>query len=96
MRARKPLDIEKALLKKGFVKDGESHHRYYYLVVDGKKTDLYTYLSHGKNSVDYGPKLMGKVKNQLRFTDSNKAELFLDCPMSKEQYIDMLKESDVI
>lgn len=96
MRARKPLDIEKALLKKGFIKESDSHHNYYYLTVDGKKTDLYTYLSHGKTSKDYGKNLMNKVKLQLRFTDSKKAELFLDCPMTEAQYIKMLKDADAI
>ena len=96
MRARKPKDIEKALLKKGFVKESESHHHYYYLIINGKKSDLYTYLSHGKQSKDYGTKLMEKVKKQLRFTDRKKAELFLDCPMSAEQYITMLEEADAI
>ncbi len=96
MRPRKPLDIEKALLKKGFVKESNSHHNYYYLTIDGKKSDLYTYLSHGKNAKDYGVNLMNKVKKQLRFEDSNMAENFLDCPMSEEQYLDMLKKLDVI
>lgn len=96
MRVRKPLDIEKALLQKGFIKESDSHHHYYYLKVNGKKTDLYTYLSHGKKSKDYGKKLMNKVKSQLRFTDSSKAELFLDCPMTEAQYIAMLLELDAI
>lgn len=96
MKPRKPLDIEKALLKKGFIKESDSHHHYYYLTLDGKKTDIYTYLSHGKKSEDYGPKLMSKVKNQLRFKDSNKAERFLNCPMTKAQYVTMLKQLDAI
>lgn len=96
MRPRKPLDIEKTLLRKGFIKDGNSHHNCYYLIIDGKKSDLYTYLSHGKSSEDYGNNLMNKVKKQLRFTDTKKAELFLDCPMSEVQYIQMLKDEDAI
>jgi hypothetical protein len=96
MRPRKPLNIEKALLKKGFIKESDSHHHYYYLTINGKKTDLYTYLSHGKNSKDYGVNLMNKVKKQLRFLDTQKAELFLDCPMTQGQYIEMLRELDAI
>jgi len=96
MRARKPSDIKKALLKKGFIEDEESHHKYYYLVVEGKKTDLYTYLSHGKDAKEYGAPLMDKIKKQLRFKDTKKAEDFLDCPMSAEQYIAMLQELDAI
>lgn len=96
MRARKPKDIEKALLKKGFSKDGDSHHRYYILHVDDKKTDIYTYLSHGKDSEDYSSSLMQKVKKQLRFNDTKLAEKFLDCPMTKEEYIKMLNDLDLL
>lgn len=96
MRPRKPLKIEKALLKKGFKKTEESHHTYYILWVNGKKTDIYTYLSHGKSSKDYGSPLMGKVKSQLRFKDNALAEDFFDCPMTEGQYLKMLKELDAL
>jgi folate-dependent tRNA-U54 methylase TrmFO/GidA len=39
---------------------------------------------------------MQKVKKQLRFQDQNLAEKFLDCPMTKEEYIAMLKKLDLI
>jgi hypothetical protein len=34
---------------------------------------------------------MNKIKNQLKFTDSIRAEDFFDCPMSGEQYLEMLE-----
>ena len=37
---------------------------------------------------------MNKIKNQLKFNDSKKAEDFFDCPMSKNDYVEMLKEKD--
>ena len=96
MRPRKPADIEKALLKKGFVKDATSHHAYYHLKVDGKITGVQTYLSHGKKSKEYGRSLMSEVKGQLGFIDTKKAEAFLDCPMTHNQYVEMLKELKTI
>ncbi len=39
---------------------------------------------------------MNQIKKQLRFKESEKAEEFFDCPMSKEQYIQMLEENGEI
>ncbi|MDQ3683669.1 MAG: hypothetical protein M3352_11470 [Bacteroidota bacterium] len=96
MKVRSVKDIEKALLAKGFEKDSpkqKSHHSYFYFIYNGKRSDIYTYLSHGAKSNDYGPRLMNKIKQQLKFIDSKIAERFLDCPFKEQQYIDMLKEA---
>lgn len=95
MKVRSVKDIEKALLAKGFEKvtsKQKSHHTYYYFNHDGKRTGVYTYLSHGSKSSDYGPQLMSKIKQQLKFQDAKLAEAFLDCPFKEHQYIDMLKK----
>lgn len=92
MRARSSGKIAKALLKKGFLKNKKGHHQYYCLEVAGVQTDIYTYLSHGKNGNDYGNYLMQQIKQQLRFEDTNLAERFLDCPMTKVEYIQMLSD----
>jgi predicted RNA binding protein YcfA (HicA-like mRNA interferase family) len=95
MKARKTEELIKVLKKKGFVlKPEKHHHKFYYLEIDGKKQAIKTYFSHGKT--EYNSSLMGKIKLQLKFDDSNKAEDFFDCPMSKEQYIEMLKENGSI
>lgn len=39
---------------------------------------------------------MGRIKNQLKFEDSNLAEDFFDCPMGKEEYVDMLRKNNII
>ena len=96
MRPRKSGDIAKTLKKKGFLEDKDGHHTYYHLVVDGKKTTVNTYLSHGKKSSDYGTKLMAQVKRQLCFEDTKLAEKFLDCPMTEVEYVKMLKEQGEI
>lgn len=90
MKVRKPKTIQDVLLLKGFeLNPSKDHHRGYYLVVNGKKTGIRTYLSHG--NADYTSYLMQQVKKQLKFQDVKKAEDFFDCPMSAEQYIEMLK-----
>jgi len=95
MKVRKTKDIQKVLVKKGFVPDPEiDHHHFYCLMIDGKKQAIKTYFSHGKK--EYDKSLMGLIKNQLKFKESEKAEAFFDCPMSKEQYVEMLIENGEI
>jgi predicted RNA binding protein YcfA (HicA-like mRNA interferase family) len=91
MRPRKPIEIVQCLAKKGFeLSKTKAHHQFYYLILDGKKHSIYTYVSHGKK--EYDKKLMGEVKKQLKFRETDKAEDFFDCPMSGKDYVEMLKE----
>jgi predicted RNA binding protein YcfA (HicA-like mRNA interferase family) len=91
MKPRKSKDIQKVLEKKGFVLDPEKdHHQFYCLHIDGKKQAIKTYFSHGKK--EYNKFLMSQIKKQLKFKESEKAENFFDCPMTREQYVEMLIE----
>ncbi|MFN3379819.1 MAG: hypothetical protein ACK41O_10210 [Runella zeae] len=92
MKARKTKDLQKVLTRKGFVFYPEKdHHQFYYLEIDGIKQNIYTYFSHGLK--EYGSSLMGRIKKQLKFAETDKAEDFFDCPMSREQYVEMLKDN---
>ena len=92
MKSRKAKEIAKVLLKKGFRLDpSKQHHDFYYLIINGKKQGVYTYLSHG--SKDYGNSLMQMIKKQLKFRDNQLAEDFFDCPMSITGYIEMLTKN---
>ena len=92
MKVRKAKDIQKVLLKKGFVLDPDKkEHQFYFLDLNGKKSGIYTFFSHSKK--EYDKTLMNQIKTQLKFTDSAQAEKFFDCPMSGEQYVAMLKEN---
>jgi len=91
MRPRKAKDIASVLLKKGFSDDKDTHHGYYYLWVDGKRTNVYTYMSHGSKSADLSKGLMGSIKRQLKFDENKTAEDFFDCPFTKEQYKEMIR-----
>jgi len=95
MKARKTTELSSILEKKGFALDPKKdHHRFYYLIVDGKKHNIYTYLSHGNK--EYSSSLMSVIKKQLKFTDSKLAEDFFDCPMSYQDYKDMLKKAGLL
>lgn len=92
MKPRKIKDISAPLRKKGFVEKTSGHHAQYYLHVDGKKTHIKTYLSHGAGSTEYGPSLMKEVKKQLGFKEDRDAERFLDCPMKADEYVALLRQ----
>jgi predicted RNA binding protein YcfA (HicA-like mRNA interferase family) len=95
MKPRKVKDLQKTLLKKGFVVYPEKeHHQFYYLTIDEIKYPIYTYFSHGKK--EYDKNLMSKIKKQLKFPAPEQAEDFFDCPMSAKQYVEMLVETEVI
>ena len=89
MKPRKTKEIQKVLVKKGFVLDpAKDHHQFYFLQINGIKQHIKTYFSHGKK--EYDKFLMGEVKKQLKFKETDKAESFFDCPMSADDYVDML------
>ncbi|MBM2816104.1 MAG: hypothetical protein HW421_2866 [Ignavibacteria bacterium] len=92
MKIRKTKDLQTTLTQKGFIPEPKkAHHVFYYLNIDGKKHNIYTYFSHGKS--EYDKHLMQQLKKQLKFTETSSAEEFFDCPFTMEQYIEMLKEN---
>lgn len=91
MKVRKIKELVNVLKKKGFEQHPQKNdHKFYYLTVGGKKTSIFTFFSHGKK--EYGNSLMLKIKGQLRFQNTQTAEDFFDCPLSKEEYIKLLKD----
>lgn len=92
MKTAKTKDLERSLIKKGFLKEDGDHH-YYHLYVDDKKTTVFTKLSHSKSEVDeFILKMMAKqVKlNKKQFED------LINCPLSYEDYIKILTENKII
>jgi predicted RNA binding protein YcfA (HicA-like mRNA interferase family) len=95
MKLRKSKEIKAVLLKKGFeLNPKKEHHEFYYLVINGKKQHIYTYFSHGKK--DYDKTLLSLIKKQLKFESTENFENFLDCPFTKENYKQMLIDSNNI
>lgn len=91
MNPRKSRDVIGALEKKGFaLNPKKAHHAFYYLMVDGRRSNIYTYFSHGAR--ECSGYLMGMIKKQMCFPSAEKADLFFDCDMDGAQYVDMLKE----
>ena len=92
MNPRKTKEIESALLAKGFRKANRDHS-YFFLHVDGKKTSVWTKISHGMR--EYSGGLLRTVVRQLRLSKSQFNDL-VDCPMSGDEYVDLLRENEDI
>lgn len=88
-------EIESSLVTKGFARD-DTHHRYFYHEVKGKRTGISTHTSHGSRYKTYGGNLLKQMKRQLRLdTLSQVADLFR-CPMTGEDYNNILKEKRLL
>lgn len=80
-------DFEKALLKKGF-HQYTTHHKMFLFHWKGKKTDIRTRISHGEK--DFDDSLLSQRKKQMELKTKQQIIDFINCPMSKEDYINFL------
>ena len=92
MSTRKTRKLRNALLSKGF-EQVDTHHEMYWLAVHGKLTSVHTRISHGKN--EYGDKLLGQMARQIKL-ERSEFEDFIDCPLTKTGYKDLLIERGIV
>ena len=85
---RKVKEMCSALKAKGFRED-KTHHKAYWLFVDGKKTSIKTFFSHGAN--EYGANLLAKVRKQMKLSSNSEFDQFMDCEMDGVKYLERLK-----
>lgn len=84
------------LLKKGFMRDVNADHIYFYWFdADGNPTDVQTKISHGATGETIGSNLIAKMARQCRITTKQFLDL-IDCRLSPEQYGDILRQKNVI
>ncbi len=76
-----------ALERKGFRKSDRGHHNYY-LYVDGQKTAVFTFVSHGQRK-SYGDSLLDFMARELHLTNKELRKL-LECTITKPQYVQLL------
>lgn len=80
--------IKSSLVKKGFqAEDGD--HKFYTLYCDGKKTQIFTKVSHGKKEI--GEPLITQMAHQTKLSKQDFSDL-IHCPLKKERYIQMMKD----
>ena len=88
-------EIESSLVAKGFVKE-DSHHRYFYHEVKGKRTGISTHTSHGSDYKTYGDNLLRLIKKQLRLDTLRQVADLFKCPMTGVDYNGILKEKGLL
>jgi hypothetical protein len=84
--SRKARDVKRALLAKGFRED-PSHHWYYRFYHEGKKSPIYTKISH--SATDLSKMLCGAMARQMKLT-SPQFEEFVECTITAEKYTTIL------
>ena len=86
MSVLKTSQIDRALRKKGFEVSNKDHHFYYY-VNNGKKTNIFTKISHSSDEIGEG--LIKKMATQVRLEKDEFKEL-VQCTLSGERYKEIL------
>ena len=80
------------LTRKGFVRR-ENDHTFLHLHVDGRKTPIYTKVSHGAK--DISDRLLGVMARQVRLSRQQFLAL-VDCPLAEAEYLRILRELHAI
>jgi hypothetical protein len=83
----KAREVLNGLERKGFQKS-ERDHTFLILFVNGKKTSIYTKVSHGSNEID--DYLIHKMSLQVRLDKKQFIDL-INCPFTYEEYLEELK-----
>jgi len=91
MKKRK---IASALTKKGFHSEERSDHTFFILYVNGTKTPIYTKLGRGSKGLKKS--LISAIRKQLKFRDMEGLQGFVDCPITEEEYVAMLRRNGEI
>lgn len=81
--------IVTALLSKGFLEARKRDHRYFFFHYKGRKTSIYTRISHGERSADDW--LFGKMAQQVRLSKREFAS-FVECTLSGGGYARLMVE----
>jgi hypothetical protein len=86
---RKARDIKRALTAKGFQEERRDHW-YYVLHVEGKRSSIYTKISH--NETDISTPLCSLMARQIKLTNSQFEE-FVSSGLKAENYLKLLRAS---
>lgn len=89
-------DIQSSLAKKGFVCEDDRDHKYYHHKLDGRYTGVKTKFSRGSNFKRLDPSLLSRIKKQLRLNTSREFRELVECPMSKDDYVQILRTKGVL
>ena len=86
-------DVSAALVKKGFEKR-ESHHTYFHFKYEGRDVGVNTKISQGEKEIR--DTLITLMRRQLRLETTAQFREFVECPLTLQKYLDILKGRGVI
>lgn len=86
---RKAADVATGLQKKGFEENTKRKDIHYHLYLNGKKTRVFTMISHGEKEIHDG--LIGTMARQVGLSKKEFSDL-IDCPLSQDDYVVRLRE----
>jgi hypothetical protein len=86
-------DVAAALTRKGFV-ERENDHTYYHFQHEGKDIGVFTMISHGEREIR--APLARKMRQQMRLETNADFERFVECPLSREDYEEILRKQGKI
>jgi len=66
----------------------ENDHTFYHLYVNGKKTIVFTKISHGEKEI--GDRLLALMARQVKLNRKQFADL-IECPLSYDDYVKHLR-----
>ena len=82
--------VEGGLKRKGFEKTKEAHHTYFrYVTMDGVRTSIQTYTSHGSPGKEINNKIISYMAGQCSLSTRQFREL-ISCRLSRESYEQVL------
>ena len=84
--------VRQSLIKKGFMKEERAKHAYYIFSYKGREI-CSTFMS--RNNQDIYDNLLSSMAIQLHLSRHDFIRL-IDCPLSEEDYIKILKDNDLL
>jgi hypothetical protein len=90
-------EAESSLRSKGFREETDRDHRYFIHLYNGKRTASYAKTSYGsKRHKTCQEGILKKMKKTLQLTTMEEVWNLLKCPMSGEQYNQILKQRGLL
>jgi predicted RNA binding protein YcfA (HicA-like mRNA interferase family) len=84
---QKAQDVKAALLKKGFQESSKRDHEFYFFHYGGKKTNIFTKISHGEREIH--DKNCSSMAKQMKLTGPQFRD-FVSCPLKEKEYLEIL------
>ncbi len=88
--------MESSLQAKGFERDPQGSHVFFRHQHEGRYTGIYTMVSHTRRMRDISGDLLTLIRKQLKLDRSQEVKNLLECPMTQEDYVQILEKKDLL